>query len=132
MRYLWQRVPLVVHYGIVSYTPNNYLNVSAGRDKTFIGDGYRSVLLSDYASPYPFFKVTATLGDVRYMAMWTYMNDPLSAKVDNNDRKKFGVFHYLDWNVTNRLSVGFLMRLYGLQKMILGHKRGFDFTYINP
>jgi len=40
---------------VVSYTPVKYLNITAGRDKTFIGDGYRSMLLSDYASPYPFF-----------------------------------------------------------------------------
>ena len=44
---------------VVSYTPIKYLNITAGRDKTFIGDGYRSMLLSDYASPYPFFKLTA-------------------------------------------------------------------------
>lgn len=116
----------------VSYTPIKFLNISAGRDKTFVGDGYRSLLLSDYASPYPFFKLTATLGNVRYMAMWTYFNDPLSVKVDNGDRKKFGVFHYLDWNVSNRLSLGFFDAVIWAAKDDLGHKRGFDFTYINP
>lgn len=118
--------------GLVSYTPSKYLNVSLGRDKNFIGDGYRSVLLSDYASPYPFFKVTATLGDVRYMAMWTYMDDPLSARVDNNDRKKFAVFHYLDWNVSDRLAFGFFDSIIWGAKDDAGHQRGFDFTYINP
>lgn len=117
---------------LVSYTPNKYLNITAGRDKTFIGDGYRSELLSDYASPYPFFKLTATLGNVRYMAMWAYFNDPLSVKVDGGDRKKYGVFHYLDWNVSNRLSLGFFDAIIWPAKDDLGHQRGFDFTYINP
>ncbi|MBB6111347.1 hypothetical protein SAMN05421821_111157 [Mucilaginibacter lappiensis] len=117
---------------LVSYTPNKYLNITAGRDKTFIGDGYRSELLSDYASPYPFIKLTATLGNVRYMAMWAYFNDPLSVKVDGGDRKKYGVFHYLDWNVSNRLSFGFFDAVIWPAKDDLGHERGFDFTYINP
>jgi hypothetical protein len=117
---------------LVSYTPNKYLNVSAGRDKTFIGDGYRSLLLSDYSSPAPFFKVTATLGNVRYMAMWTYMNDPITARVDNNERKKFGVFHYLDWNVSNSLAFGFFDSVIWGAKDDAGHQRGFDYTYINP
>ncbi|AYL97487.1 gliding motility protein RemB [Mucilaginibacter celer] len=116
----------------VSYTPAKFLNLSAGRDKTFIGDGYRSLLLSDYASPYPFFKITATLGNVRYMSMWAYFNDPLSVRVDNGDRKKFGVFHYLDWNVTNRLSLGFFDSVIWASKDDEGRSRGFDFTYINP
>src|SRR6201999_3163305 len=59
---------------VVSYTPVKYLNISVGRDKTFIGDGYRSLLLSDYSSPYPFFRLIRPLGNVRYMAMWADMN----------------------------------------------------------
>jgi len=120
--------------GTVSYTPVKYLNISAGRDKTFIGDGYRSELLSDAASPYPFFKLTGTLGNVRYMAMWSYMNDPVDASnsVDNISRKKFAVFHYLDWNVSNRFSVGFFDAVISYTVDDQGHKRPFDFTYANP
>jgi hypothetical protein len=117
---------------VVSYTPIKYLNISAGRDKTFIGDGYRSMLLSDYASPYPFFKLTGTLGNVKYMAMWTYMNDPASTSQYGTNRKKFGVFHYLDWNVSNRLSLGFFDNVIGFFTDDNGAKRPFDFNYINP
>jgi len=116
----------------VSYTPVKYLNISAGRDKTFIGDGYRSLLLSDYASPYPFLKLTGTLGNVRYMVMWTDMNDPAFTSQYGIDRKKFGVFHYLDWNVNNRLSLGFFENIMGFFTDDNGAKRPFDFNYINP
>ncbi len=116
----------------VSYTPAKYLNISAGRDKTFIGDGYRSMLLSDYASPYPFFKLTGTLGNVRYMAMWTYMNDPATTSQYGINRKKFGVFHYLDWNVSKRLSLGFFENIMGFFTDDNGIKRPFDLNYINP
>jgi len=117
---------------IISYTPVKYLNISAGRDKTFIGDGYRSMLLSDYASPYPFLKLTGTLGNVRYMVMWSYMNDPDVTSQYQIDRKKFGVFHYFDWNVSNRLSIGFFDNVIGFFTDDNGKKRPFDFNYINP
>jgi hypothetical protein len=116
----------------VSYTPNKYLNIAAGRDKTFIGDGYRSMLLSDYASPYPFLKLTGTLGRVRYMVMWSYMNDPAFTSPLNVSREKFGVFHYFDWSVSNRLSLGFFENITGFFTDDNGAKRPFDFNYINP
>ncbi|OJW16492.1 gliding motility protein RemB [Mucilaginibacter sp. 44-25] len=117
---------------IASYTPNKYINITAGRDKNFIGDGYRSLLLSDYASPYPFFKLTANLGNVRYMAMWAYFNDPANTSQLRTDQHKFGVFHYLDWNVSNRLSLGFYDSVIWGNVDDKGHVRGFDFNYINP
>jgi len=119
---------------LLSYTPVKYLNITLGNDKTFIGDGYRSVLLSDYASPYPFLKLTGTLGNVRYMAMWTYMDDPVAASnsVSNVSRKKFAVFHYLDWNVSNRISVGFFDAIISYTVDDVGHARPLDFTYLNP
>jgi len=118
----------------VSYTPIKYLNITLGKDKTFIGDGYRSELLSDFASPYPFLKLTGTLGNVRYMAMWAYMDDPVDAanSANNISRKKFAVFHYLDWNVSNRLSLGFFDAIISYTVDDQGHTRPFDFSYINP
>jgi len=118
----------------LSYTPIKYLNITLGNDKTFIGDGYRSELLSDYASPYPFLKLTATLGNVRYMAMYAYMDDPVAASnsVDNVQRKKFAVFHYLDWNVSNRVSLGFFDAVISYTVDDNGHPRPFDFSYLTP
>ncbi len=119
---------------LLSYTPNKYLNFTLGQDKNFIGDGYRSVLLSDYASNYPFFKLTGTLGNVRYMSMWANMQDPLAPKLSYEDgnRKKWGVFHYLDWNVNNKFSLGFFDSVIWADKDDAGNKRGFDFNYVNP
>lgn len=116
----------------VSYTPVKYLNITLGRDKNFIGDGYRSLFLSDYASPYPFLKLTATLGNVQYTCMWAYMNDPTDLDSLGHHQTKWGAFHYLDWNVTNRLSLGFYDSVIWPNRDNAGHYRGFDFEYIQP
>jgi hypothetical protein len=122
-------------YATVSYTPVKYLNITLGHDKTFIGDGYRSVILSDYASAYPFFKLTGNLGNVRYMAMWSYMTDPTTtaASYDIGSNRKWGVFHYLDWNVNDRLSLGFFDAIiWANRDSSVNVNRGFDFSYANP
>ncbi|HEY0244933.1 MAG TPA: gliding motility protein RemB, partial [Mucilaginibacter sp.] len=119
---------------IISYTPIKQLNITLGEDKTFIGDGYRSLLLSDYAAPYPLLRLTANLGKVQYMAMWAYMEDAVIKKYDGfgSNRRKWGMFHYLDWNVTNRLSLGFFNALIAAEADDNGNLHGFDLNYINP
>ncbi len=117
--------------GTISYTPSKYVNFQLGYDKNFIGDGYRSLLLSDNSFNYPFAKVTATLGKVRYMAMFAQFID-LHEHIDLDQLKddvpfpkKYGIFHYLHWNATKRLSVG-------LFENIMWQPRGFEFSYLNP
>jgi len=118
---------------VLNFKANKYFNFTLGHDKNFIGDGYRSMLLSDVSAAYPFFKVTTTLGNVQYTAMWAQFQDPLSPKFsyDNGFRKKWGAFHYLDWNVNNRLSLGFFDSIIWQDADETG-KRGFDVTYLNP
>lgn len=119
---------------LLSFTANKYFNVTLGYDKNFIGDGYRSMLLSDYSSPYPFLKGTLNLGNVQYTAIWAEMTDPTAPQFSyqNGDRKKWATFHYLDWNVSTRLSFGFFDAVIWADKDNNGVGRGFDFSYANP
>ncbi|RYU91210.1 gliding motility protein RemB [Mucilaginibacter terrigena] len=119
---------------LLSYTPIKQLNITLGQDKTFIGDGYRSLLLSDYAAPYPFLRLTANVGKVQYMMMWSYMQDINEPKFDGfgGNRRKWGLFHYLDWNVNNSLSLGFFNAYIVPEADDQGNRRGFDVNFINP
>lgn len=120
---------------LLSYTPSKYLNLALGYDKNFIGDGYRSMLLSDVASNYSFLRVRASLGNVQYQTIFAYMADP-GARTLTSDRRlgvrrKWAAMHYLDWNVSNRLSLGFFQAVTWADAEEEGG-RGFDFNYIHP
>ncbi|TWR25914.1 gliding motility protein RemB [Mucilaginibacter pallidiroseus] len=119
---------------ILSYTPIQSLNITLGQDKTFIGDGYRSILLSDYAANYPMLRVTANFGPVQYMAMWAYLQDFRETKFDTfgSNRRKWGLFHYADWNVNSDLSLGFFNAYIAPEADDQGNRRGFDVNFINP
>ena len=118
----------------LSYTPIKYINFTLGKDKTFIGDGYRSLLLSDYAANYPLLRFTATLGRVQYMMMWANLEDLNVPKYDTygNNRRKWAAFHYVDWNVTNRFSLGYFNAMIAAEADDNGNSHGFDANYVNP
>ncbi|HMR20444.1 MAG TPA: gliding motility protein RemB, partial [Sphingobacterium sp.] len=102
------------------------------------GDGYRSVLLSDFSSNYTHLKLSGRVGNVQYTTIWAYMLDSKNPRVDENlesgrygDGIKWGAFQYLDYNATNRLSVGFFQAVIWANKNQAGY-RNFDFNYSNP
>jgi hypothetical protein len=118
----------------VSYTPIKQLNITLAEDKTFIGDGYRSLLLSDFAANYPLLRITANLGPVQYMMMWTNMEDRFAKQYDTfqNNRRKWGVFHYVDWTVTKRFSLGFFDAIIAADANDEGVRHPFDANYLDP
>lgn len=120
---------------LLSYTPNKHLNVALGYDRNFIGDGYRSMLLSDVAANYSFLRLRATLGNVQYQTIFSYMLDNEVERLTNDRRfgarGKWNAMHYFDWNVSNRFSLGFFQAVTWSDVEPEG-KRGFDFNYIHP
>lgn len=119
--------------GFVSYSPSQHFNFQLGNSKQFIGDGYRSMLLSDAGFNYPSLKVTSTLGPLRYMIMWAQFQDLQAPEItyERGHRKKWGVVHYLDWNISNRVSIGLFESVIWQNADSTG-KRGFDVQYLNP
>lgn len=122
--------------GYVSYTPSKYFNFELGHDKNFIGDGYRSMLLSDNALYYPFFKITATVWKIKYMNLYTEFDDAYntlddSVMVVTGLTRKFGSFHYLSWDVFDWVQVGLFEGIVWPANDSTRY-RGFDVNYINP
>jgi hypothetical protein len=122
---------------MLGYSFNKIFSIELGQDKTFIGDGYRSVLLSDYASTYPLLRFKADIGRIQYMSMWAYLDDQNAVRFDINksgagSRRKWALFHYLDWNINNRLSAGFFNALIAAETDDFGNRHGFDINYVNP
>ncbi|MFD2284857.1 gliding motility protein RemB [Pedobacter petrophilus] len=120
---------------LLSFTANKHLNIALGYDKNFIGDGYRSMLLSDVAANYSFLRLRATLGNVQYQTIFAYMLDPGAERFTEDrrlgDRGKWMAAHYLDWNITKRFSASFFQAVTWADAEKEG-KRGFDFNYAHP
>ncbi|MBX2827740.1 MAG: gliding motility protein RemB [Flavobacteriaceae bacterium] len=115
--------------GHLSYSPSKHFNLQLGHGKNFIGDGYRSLFLSDNASPYPFFKLNTTFWKLKYTNTWMSLRDVRSeVTADGSFRTKFMANHYLSYNVTKRLNIGLFESVIWEND----NDRGFDFNYLNP
>ncbi|MEI8135691.1 MAG: hypothetical protein WCH21_00015 [Bacteroidota bacterium] len=120
--------------GYVSYSPNNnkIFNFQLGRDKHFIGDGYRSLLLSDYAPAYPYFRINTNIWKIQYNVWYTLMNDFNNANgLQNSVKNKFGAFHYLSYNVTKELNIGLFENII-FKGSDTNQVRSFEVNYLNP
>ncbi len=118
--------------GYISYTPSKYFNIQFGHGKNFIGDGYRSLLLSDNTFNYPFLKITTNVWRLKYVNLYAEFQDLKSSHTyELGFRKKYGTFHYLSYAVTKRLNIGIFESVIWQAQDSSGF-RGFDINYLNP
>jgi len=125
----WYNYPLIT--GQFQYSPWSFLSLAAGVDKHFIGDGYRSMLLSDNAAPYPFASIMVHIWRIKYLALWAKLNDIDSYSGNTDFHSKFAAIHYFSYNMTNRINIGFFEAVIW-QGQDSAVQRGFDFNYLNP
>lgn len=113
----------------ISYSPSKHFNFQFGNGKNFIGDGYRSLLLSDAASPLPFFKINTNFWKIKYTNLWMWGQDiRRELTVDGAYKPKYIAIHYLSWNVTKKFNLG----LYESVIWDDANGRGFDVHFLNP
>lgn len=115
----------------ISYSPTGMYNFQLGYGKHFIGDGYRSLLLSDNSFSYPYFKFTTEAWRLKYTALWAQFQEPNIAAPNMPNPKKWGAFHLLDYNVCKWLNFGLFESVIWENSNADGY-RGFDFNYAIP
>lgn len=117
--------------GGIAYTLNKHFDFLLASDKNFIGDGYRSLLLSDNAYSYPFLRINMTFWKFKYTVLYAVMQDLQSPHDPNvGYDKKYSTTHYLDINIgkKNKLSVGIFETVMFKQAA----SRGYELSYLNP
>ncbi|MBE2245678.1 MAG: hypothetical protein IAE67_00345 [Candidatus Competibacteraceae bacterium] len=119
--------------GYINFTPVKYISFELGHGKHFIGDGYRSLLLSDNSFNYPYFKISTQVWKIKYVNIWAEFQDNTpSVNADNLNYKKYGTFHYLSIQPVRYLTLGFFESIIWSGSDSTGNTRGFDVNYINP
>lgn len=121
--------------GYIQFNATKHISLQLGHDKNFIGNGYRSLLLSDYSSPYPFLKIQTRVWKLQYTNLFA----ELIADVNGNSGgtfgigefpKKFMTMHHLSVNVTKNFNLGVF-------ESIIFHRgdstgNAFELNYLNP
>jgi hypothetical protein len=104
-----------------------YFDFQVGYDKNFIGDGYRSLFLSDYAAPYAFAKINTRIWKLNYQVMYMQLVDQhFAPDSDFLYPKKYGVTHHLSINAFPWMTVGVF------ENVIFTRTNGYELSYLNP
>ncbi len=118
--------------GHISFQATRHIGLQLGHGKHFIGNGYRSLVLSDFANNYLFFKINTKVWRLNYTNIFAKM----TADVIGNPTGLYGTvpfpakyftFHRLGINVTDKLNVGVY------ESIVHGDaSQRFDADYLNP
>ena len=118
--------------GYITYAATKHINVQLGHDRNFIGNGYRSLILSDYSTPYFFLKFNTRIWKLNYQNLFAELTgrrtyDAAGSPADGVYPKKYLALHHLSLDVTQNLNIGvFESEIAG------GPGRGLELQYLNP
>ncbi len=96
----------------VSIAPDIHFNIQFGHGKNFIGDGYRSILLSDNAFSYPYLRINTRFlkQKIQYTALYAWLQSmeriPEATTPEALFQRKSASFHYLSLIPLKWLQVG--------------------------
>jgi len=112
--------------GYFTFNVTKYIDVTFGYDKNFIGNGHRSLLLSDFGNNSLFLKLNTRIWKFNYQNLFMELQNADDRIGDRLIGKKYAAMHHLDINVTKWLNIGLF------EGVVFGRTNRFDFGYLNP
>ena len=113
--------------GGITYAATRHINVQLAHDRNFIGNGYRSLILSDYSAPYFFLKINTRVWKLNYQNLFAELIARRLPGLDAVYPKKYLALHHLSLDVTPNFNIGvFESEVSG------GPNRGLEIQYLNP
>lgn len=107
---------------------SKHVGLQLGHGNHFLGNGYRSLFLSDFGANTFFLKLNTRVWRFNYQNLFmelspvSYLNNPGGGILP----KKYVAAHYLNYKLTPRLSAGIF------EATVLNRSRQFEFQYLNP
>jgi len=117
--------------GYVTASPIEEISVQFGHDKNFIGNGYRSLILSDYATPNTFLKLNTKVWKLNYMNLYSVHTDYQGYVEKAPTDRKYSALHHLSLNLGKNLTIGLWENVI-FDRQDSTERGGFEVDYLNP
>lgn len=112
--------------GYITFSATKYIDIVFGYDRNFIGNGYRSLFLSDFSSNALFLKLNTRIWKFNYQNLFMELVGANRFGADVLLPKKYAAMHHLDLQVTKWLNIGLF------EGVVFGRKDQFEFGYLVP
>lgn len=112
----------------IGFNVTKHIGAQFGYGSNFIGNGIRSLLLSDYSNNYLYFKLNTKVGRFHYQNIFGELQ-AAGARDDIGDvliPKKYFAAHYLSYSINKNWHAGIF------ETVVFARKDHFDFQYLNP
>lgn len=114
--------------GGIDFAASKYINFRFGYDKLFVGNGYRSLLLSDFSNNFLYLQMDVQLRKFSYKSIYAEIIAPFNP-VPNRDTiryKNYMAFHHLSVQLAKWLNIGVY------ENVVYNGRNGFELSYLNP
>ena len=112
--------------GHITFGVANFIDVAFGYDKNFIGNGQRSLFLSDFSNNALFLKLNTRIWKFNYQNLFMELQNAERFGADVLIQKKYAAMHHLDLAITKWLNIGLF------EGVVFGREDHFEFGYLNP
>ncbi len=114
--------------GHISFNISKHIQAQIGHDRNFVGEGYRSMVLSDFANTYPFVKLNTKIWKLQFTNLWAQQigdinYDNQRRPTDKRYPNKWFAMHRLGMDIGKNLNIGVYESVMMQQ---------FDLNYLNP
>lgn len=113
--------------GYVTITPTKHFHMQFGYDNNFIGDGIRSMFLSDFGANYLFLKLNTNVWKFNYQNIFAELTKSYNQTgADKLLTKKYMAIHHLSINITKNVNLGIM------ESVVFRRENTFELQYLNP
>lgn len=114
--------------GYMAFNVTRHVGVQFGYGRNFIGNGYRSLLLSDFANNYLYLKLNWKVWKIHYQNIFAELAAETDMQTVNEGviAKKYMAAHHLSYNILPNLNFGIF------ETVIFSRENQFEFQYLNP
>ncbi len=120
------KVDFISARGYLTFNVSKHVAVQFGHDKNFVGNGFRSLILSDHSGTYNFLKLNTKIWKFQYTNLFCQLTAAPQVS-DGVYPKKYFALHHLSLNIGKKLNIGIF------ESIMFGRQDGnFDFNYLNP
>lgn len=114
--------------GGVNFRASSHIDIAFAHSRYFIGQGIRSLLLSDFSAPQLNLRINTYLGRWNYQNIFSELSSETRFINDRDQllQKKYAATHFLSCNITSNWNLGIF------ECVIFNRKKSFELQYLNP
>jgi hypothetical protein len=116
--------------GYVTMGITKHIGLQFGFDRNFIGNGYRSLILSDFGNAYTFLKLNTRIWKINYTNIFAQMTGFYSGKNEKYP-KKYMALHHFSINLGRNVNIGLSETVFFGSGNTF-QEPTFEISYLNP